>query len=185
MTVPVAAPTSDAHGNTVYIDLDTVLLATHQGQRGVELGVQADLAEGIERLSQIADHIVVLAYPVPADSRGSVSAERRVEYVREQLGSALDGVIVVHCPHSDAACDCAKPGTGLLDVAARDHGVERHGGWYIGADQEGVVAGRTSGLHTIRIGPAGVDHLSAVHRPDYEARDLLDAANHIMIEELG
>jgi hypothetical protein len=31
----------------------------------------------------------------------------------------------------------------------------------------------------------GLDHLSSVHRPDYEARDLLDAANHILLEELG
>jgi hypothetical protein len=56
--------------------------------------------------------------------------------------------------------------------------------WYVGGDQEGMVAGRGAGLHTIRIGPHNGDHLSAVHRPDYEARDLLDAANHIMIEAL-
>jgi hypothetical protein len=54
----------------------------------------------------------------------------------------------------------------------------------VGADQEGVVAGRGAGLKTIRIGPVGEDHLSAVHRADYEARDLLDAANHILFEAL-
>jgi len=57
-------------------------------------------------------------------------------------------------------------------------------GWFIGADQEGVQSGRTAGLRTVRIGPAGPDHMSTVHRPDYEARDLLDAANHILIEDL-
>jgi hypothetical protein len=48
-----------------------------------------------------------------------------------------------------------------------------------------MVAGRGAGLHTVRIGPHGEDHLSLVHRPDYEARDLMDAANHIMIEALS
>jgi hypothetical protein len=65
------------------------------------------------------------------------------------------------------------------------HDLPRRGGWYVSADQEGVVAGRTAGLHTIRIGPAGVDHLSSVHRADYEARDLLDAANHILVEQFA
>ena len=47
------------------------------------------------------------------------------------------------------------------------------------------IIGRGAGLRTVRIGPLGVDHLSSVHRPDYEARDLLDAANHILVEELA
>ena len=41
------------------------------------------------------------------------------------------------------------------------------------------------GLRTVRIGPLGEDHLSSVHRPDYEARDLLDAANTIMLDALA
>ena len=48
-----------------------------------------------------------------------------------------------------------------------------------------MVAGRSAGLHTIRIGPHGSDHMSVVHRPDFEARDLMDAANHIMVEALS
>ncbi len=32
--------------------------------------------------------------------------------------------------------------------------------------------------------PCSEDHLNAVHRADYEARDLMDAANRIMLEAL-
>jgi histidinol phosphatase-like enzyme len=171
-------------GHSVFIDLDTVLLAEHQGRRGVELAVQADLAEGIDRLSEVAQQIVVLAHP-PGDHEGSrLSAERRVAFLRDALGPGADHLLIVVCTHEAEPCTCAKPGSGLIDLAIEQHGLPR-GGWYVGADQEGVVSGRGAGLRTVRIGPLGIDHLSTVHRADYEARDLLDAANHILVEELA
>ena len=95
-----------------------------------------------------------------------------------------DGLVLATCVHGeDGSCDCAKPGHGLI-TAQLDSGRRAEDGWYIGGDQEGMVAGRSAGLHTIRIGPHGSDHLSVVHRPDFEARDLMDAANHIMVEVL-
>ncbi len=170
----------------MFLDADTVLLAIHQGKRGVELGLQADLDEAIGRISEIAPTIVVLVEPPPVENRGALDTERRLEVVHDGLGATADALLIVSCPHGEpGGCRCAKPEDGLIRVAMERHGLRRRGGWYVSADQEGVVAGRSAGLHTIRIGPAGADHLSAVHRADYEARDLLDAANHIMIEELA
>ncbi len=173
------------NAQTVFIDLDTVMLSAHQGRRGVEMGVQADLGEGIDRLAEIADQIVVLAYP-PGDHDGTrAGATERLDVLRDGLGGIVDRLIVVSCPHVDSRCTCAKPGSGLIELAIREHGLAKRGGWYVGADQEGVVSGRGAGLRTVRIGPLGADHLSSVHRPDYEARDLLDAANQILVQELA
>jgi len=170
---------------SVYLDLDTVLLAMHQGRRGLELGLQADLAESIERLEQIADRVVVLVDPPPLEGGSGRDTARRLETLRAGLGSVAERLTIVTCPHGeDWSCHCGKPGSGLIELAIEQHGAGRHGGWHIGADQEGVQAGRSAGLKTIRIGPVGEDHLSAVHRADYEARDLLDAANRIMLESL-
>ncbi len=107
--------------------------------------------------------------------------------LRTAWAEAVDDLVIVSCPHGeDGDCDCAKPGNGLIESALERARSARHGmGWYVGGDQEGVVAGRTAGLHTIRIGPAGEDHLSAVHRADYLARDLMDAANRILLESLA
>jgi histidinol phosphatase-like enzyme len=174
-----------ARAHAIFLDLDTVLLAAHQGRRGVELGVQADLGEGIDRLAEIADQIVVLAYPASNGDGQRTTAEQRVAVLRDGIGTAAERLLVVICPHHDGHCTCAKPGDGLIEVAVKEHGLARRGGWYVGADQEGVVSGRTAGLRTVRIGPLGADHLSSVHRPDYEARDLLDAANHILVAELS
>jgi hypothetical protein len=184
LSAPAIQPDPPGRAHTVFIDLDTVLLAAHRGRRGIELGVQADLAGGIGRLAELADRIVVLAYPTVSESGKRVAPAHRIEVLEESLGTTMDDLIVVECPHDDG-CDCAKPGSGLIELAIKSHGLARRGSWFIGADQEGVVSGRGAGLHTVRIGPLGADHLSTVHRPDYEARDLLDAANHILVEDLA
>ena len=169
----------------MFVDLDTALLAMHQGRRGLELGLQADVAGGLERLLEVGDQLIVLVDPPPREGASGRLTEQRLAVLREGLGPLAEQLTVVSCPHGeDHTCDCAKPGSGLIELAIAEHGATRRGGWHIGADQEGVQAARAAGLHTIRIGPHGADHLSNVHRADYEARDLLDAANHIMLEAL-
>ncbi|HSH21752.1 MAG TPA: hypothetical protein VK992_03930 [Candidatus Caenarcaniphilales bacterium] len=175
----------DAVASGVFLDFDTVLLAMHRGRRGLELGLQADLEESIERLRQIAEAVVVLVDPPPLEGAHGRETERRLQVLREGLGPLAEELLIVTCPHGeDGSCSCAKPDAGLIELAIGEHGLSRRAGWHIGADQEGVQAGRAAGLRTIRIGPVGADHLSNVHRADYEARDLLDAANRIMLESL-
>jgi D-glycero-D-manno-heptose 1,7-bisphosphate phosphatase len=170
----------------VFLDLDTVLLSSHPGKYGPELAVQADLADALDRLAEADARVIVVANPPPEDGGHVMDTDHRLEVLRSSLGGSMDDLVVVSCPHGeDGACDCAKPGNGLIQSGLKEQGLERHAGWYVGGDQEGVVAGRTAGLHTIRIGPAGEDHLSAVHRADYVARDLLDAANRILLEALA
>ena len=169
----------------VFVDLDTVMLAAHREPRGIKLGVQADLAGGLQRLAEVADAIVVLAFPVNEASALQMPAEQRLEALAAGLGPTMDRLRVVGCPHGDQACECAKPGVGLIGVAVERFGLAKRGSWFIGGDQEGMAAGRNAGLRTVRIGPAGDDPMSSIHRPDIEARDLLDAANQIMVEALG
>jgi histidinol phosphatase-like enzyme len=171
----------------VFLDMDAVLLDAHQGRRGIELNVQGDVDDGLGRLAQIADVIVVLAYPQHVDGVRRPSTESRINTLRDGLNGTFSSVEIVACPHGgyDEPCNCSKPGSGLIEIARRDYSLPVDGGWFIGADQEGVQSGRHAGLRTVRVGPVGSDHMSNVHRPDYEARDLLDAANHILIEDLN
>jgi hypothetical protein len=180
----IGASPSQAGPVTVFLDMDTVVLARHQGRYGPELGLQADLSEAIGRLFEIADRVVLLVNPPLAGTNHGLDTAHRVAKLRSGLVDNHDGLVVATCPHGeDGSCDCAKPGHGLI-TPHLDAGRRAEDGWYIGGDQDGMVAGRGAGLRTVRIGPHGEDHLSVVHRPDYEARDLMDAANHIMIEAL-
>ena len=171
---------------TVVLDLDTVLLDRHPGKYGPELAVQADIPVALKRLSEVADKVIVVVNPKPAAGGHFMDTDHRLEVLHGGLNGAMDGVLIVRCPHGETGvCGCAKPGNGLIVSTLIENGLDGDSGWYVGADQEGVVAGRTSGLRTIRIGPHGMGHLSDVHRPDYEARDLMDAANRILLETLA
>jgi D-glycero-D-manno-heptose 1,7-bisphosphate phosphatase len=190
VTATYDAQTGRANSSTpltaVFLDLDTVLLSTHRGRYGPELNLQADVAEAIDRFSEAAQAIVVLVDPPSPDSPHAMDTANRLEVLRKSLGATAERLIIAVCSHGEErTCECAKPSSGLIEQQIRDNGLAQRGGWYVGGDQEGVVAGRGAGLKTIRIGPVGEDHLSAVHRADYEARDLLDAANHILFEALA
>jgi hypothetical protein len=185
-TRPRTGGRGDEPTPAVFIDLDTVLLAMHQGRRGLEIGLQADLPEAIDRLREISDRVIVLVDPPPSEGAAGRETELRLQVAREGLGDSAHKLTFVACPHGERrTCECAKPDSGLIEVALADYGLKRRGSWYIGGDQEGMQTARGAGLHTVRIGPAGEDHLDVVHRPDHEARDLLDAANRIMLEVLN
>ena len=175
-----------ARSVTVFLDLDTVLLATHQGKYGPELAVQAGIPEALERMAEVADRLVVLVDPPAADAGRVMATAHRVDVLRNGLGEVAEQLVIATCPHGeDGLCDCAKPGSGLVNLSLEGHPLPDRGGWYVTADQGGVVAGRSAGLHTVRIGPVADDHLSAVNRADHEARDLMDAANRILLEALA
>ena len=178
----------DDRSDGVLIDLDTVILAMHQGRRGVELNVVADMPASLDRLHEVARRIVVLVDPPPHDSIEAHGRETPVRLLtlHDGLGPLADELDIVVCPHGEAhTCDCAKPASGLVEEAISQTGVRPRDSWYIGGDQEGIHAAREAGLRTIRVGPLGADHMSSVHRPDYEARDLLDAANTILLDALA
>jgi len=171
---------------TVFLDLDTVLLATHPGKYGPELAIQAGIPEALERMAEVADRLVVVVSPPPPESGRVMDTQHRVDVLRAGLGEVAEQLAIATCPHGeDGGCDCGRPGSGLIHLSLDGHELPDRGGWYVAGDQEGVVAGRNAGLHTIRIGPVGDDHLSTVHRADHEARDLMDAANRILLEALA
>jgi FMN phosphatase YigB (HAD superfamily) len=166
----------------VYLDLDGALVESRPGRYEPEFFARPGVEDGIARLFDIADDVIVLVEPIrrrPGQPR--YRDDPRIQCLRDTIGADAERLTYVRCPHGARACDCTKPAPGLISVAREKLDLPADG-WHVGGDQEGVQAGRTAGLRTIRVGPTGVDHLSTVHRPDYEARDLLDAANRILIE---
>ena len=181
-TEPAAEPQT-----AVFLDIDTALLESRWEPRGPELHLRPGVGEGLARLRQIADQVIVLVEPRSAEA--ARKPDLRIEVLEEALGPEAAGLLIVTCRHESesaegADCGCRKPGTGLIDDARRTYRVDERGGWHIGGDQAGVYGARAAGLRTIRIGPVSEDHLSAVHRADHDARDLLAAANVVMMQAL-
>ena len=168
----------------MFLDLETVVAEPAAPRVPSEIRMRPGVYEGLRRLRQVADRVAVLVHPSVAAEGLATRPESRVGDLLERLEPQFADLVFVTCPHAPgAACGCAKPSSGLIEVAVHEHGFPTTG-WHIGGDQEGVQVGRGAGLRTIRIGPPQEDHLSAVHRADYEARDLLDAANWILVQSV-
>jgi D-glycero-D-manno-heptose 1,7-bisphosphate phosphatase len=89
----------------------------------------------------------------------------------------LDGFY--YCPHAPGAgCECRKPAAGLIERAAREHGVALGESWLIGDILDDIEAGRRAGCKTVLLdnGNETQWELSPERVPHHIARDLGEAA---------
>jgi D-glycero-D-manno-heptose 1,7-bisphosphate phosphatase len=168
----------------IFLDLEGVIIERRPGRTDPPYSLRGGVDHGLPRLAQISPRLVALVEPPPVGTKRPRSIDF-LDGVRAPMIHGGPELVFVACPHRpDEHCTCRKPGHGLIEIAVARYEIPARGGWHISGDQEGVQAGRSAGLHTVRIGPPSEDHLIAVHRADYEARDLLDAANWILAASL-
>ncbi len=146
-------------------------------------------AEGLRRLHRLGYMLVVVSNQsgvargyFPEAALGGVQA--RLRELLAEAGAALDGFY--YCPHLPdglvpeyaVACDCRKPGTGLLRRAAEEHELDLGASWLIGDILDDVEAGRRAGCRTILIDCGNETEWTVTpdRVPDYLAADLAQAA---------
>jgi hypothetical protein len=173
----------DLEHPAIFIDLEGAIIEVRPGRVLPAFSMRPAADAGLRRLAQLTDTIVALVEPAAPRTRHRPTD--RLVGVRAPMVQGGPDVLFVGCPHGGEPCRCRKPDPGLIEQAAKSHRIDLHGAWHISADSAGVQAGRAAGLRTVRIGPPSDDPESAIHRADYDARDLLDAANWILIQSLG
>lgn len=104
-------------------------------------------------------------------------------------GAGLHGFY--YCPHAPAeagspACNCRKPAPGLVLQAAEQHDIDLARSWFIGDILDDVEAGHRAGCRSILLDNGNETEwvMSPLRKPDFLARDLLDAASHIAMLQL-
>lgn len=116
--------------------------------------------------------------------------EREVEGIHEELEKILEGEDasldgLYYCPHHpegkveeySKACECRKPGTGLLEEAERDFDLDLSSSFLIGDSTSDIKAGNDAGCSTILVGTGyGGDDGEFRVEADYECEDLGEAA---------
>jgi D-glycero-D-manno-heptose 1,7-bisphosphate phosphatase len=121
-----------------------------------------------------------------------LEAHERLDRMLREEGARLDAIY--YCPHHPTAgnsgytivCDCRKPGTGLIDRAARDLGIDIKKSYVVGDKWSDVELGQRTGAHSIlvRSGFAPDDpgnvRPARVSDPDFIASTILDAAEWII-----
>jgi D,D-heptose 1,7-bisphosphate phosphatase len=155
----------------------------------------------IEGLRLIADQgyrlYVVSNQPGIALGRYAEGALETVErHMRKALhahGVPLAGFY--YCPHLPQGtvaryairCACRKPGSAMLERAAREHGIDLTRSWMVGDILDDVEAGRRARCRTILIdnGNESEWDLSGERRPEALAEDLLGAARIILASGAG
>lgn len=170
-------------GPIVLIDLDAALVELRpSGRPRPDLLVRENAGAGLSRLRDEAT-VVILVDPSGRDRLLPHQRDVRAAFARRSLGSAAARVRMVACRHARGqSCTCRKPSGGLLDRAEEELGLDLHRAWLVGEDGD-VAQGRSKSLRTIKVGPSATDRTGPTVAPDYEARDLLDAANWILLQE--
>jgi histidinol-phosphate phosphatase family protein len=114
-------------------------------------------------------------------------------HLKERLADA--GILLTGfyaCPHRPpsrqgtlSACICRKPAPGLLQRAAREHGIALEVSWMVGDILDDVEAGRRAGCRTVLldVGNETEWRFSALRTPTLRARDLAHAAQSILRAE--
>lgn len=97
-----------------------------------------------------------------------------------QLDYAIDAAYC--CPdHPDNPSPRRKPGTGMIEEAVRDHGVDPGNSWFIGDKKIDIACGRAAGCRTILVQTGyGADNSGCGE--DFVAADVAEAIRIILAE---
>lgn len=119
-------------------------------------------------------------------------AHRRLEGMLAQDGARLDGIY--YCPHHPTAgsssytkaCDCRKPGTGLLERAAKDLAVDLRTSFVVGDKWSDIELAQRAGARSVLVrtgfgqdDPGNV-RPKGVADPDHIAPDIAGAVEWIL-----
>lgn len=170
---------TDPITKAVFVDKDgTLVVDVPYNVDPARIALTPLAAQAIGALAAQGYHVIVVSnQPGAALGRFSEIQLKRVEARLRELLPALDGFY--YCPHApDAGCGCRKPAAGLLERAAREHGVELSASWMIGDILDDIEAGRRAGCRTILldVGNETEWRAGAQRVPHHVARDLHQAA---------
>jgi histidinol-phosphate phosphatase family protein len=172
----------------VFLDRDGVVVEdAHYLRTPDQLRLIPGSARAIARLRD-AGFKVILVTNQSAVARGLVTRKdvgrvhRALRGLLKKEGALLDAIFV--CPHHpgfDRACRCRKPGTGMLEAAARRFGLDLGRCFLVGDKTSDVQTARNAGCAgvLVRTGKGGRDGTFRV-RPEAVCGDLAEAADWIL-----
>jgi histidinol-phosphate phosphatase family protein len=174
----------------VFLDKDgTIVKNVPYNVDPAKIELAAGCAEALLRLHK-AGHPLIVVSNQPGLAKGLFSLEdlhKAEKYLARLLSSfGIPIKAFYYCPHHPQAiisqfrtdCFCRKPAPGLIERAAREHGLDLAGSWMIGDILNDVEAGKRAGCGTILINNGNETEWvrSSIRTPDYVVSDLVAAA---------
>lgn len=189
MTSPTKHPSANGR-RAVFLDRDNTLIHDPGYLKDpAQVRLLDGAAEATARLRR-AGYAIVVVTNQSGVARG-LMAESDVAAVNARMkellvsgGGGLDGVYV--CPYLDGPdaireeyrrdSELRKPRPGMLELAARELGLDLARSWMVGDSSRDIEAGRATGCQTVFVGPGG-----QAARADAVAPNLAAAAQHILV----
>lgn len=150
---------------------------------------------GLSRLASAGFALIVVSNQ-PGIGLGHFSRsalDALAHHLKERLADAGIPLTAFYaCPHRPpsrqgtlSACTCRKPAPGLLQRAAREHGIALEASWMVGDILDDVEAGHRAGCRTVLldVGNETEWRFGPRRTPTLRARDLAHAAQAILREE--
>jgi len=112
---------------------------------------------------------------------GKISLQE-YQAVEAELSRQLSGLVdaVYFCPDSSTSpTHRRKPGTGMIEEAVRDLGIDPARSWMVGDKGIDIECGRAAGCRTILV-KTGYGAKHAASGPDHVAEDIVEAAGIIL-----
>jgi histidinol-phosphate phosphatase family protein len=166
----------------VFVDKDGTLVENvPYNVDPARLALTPGAAAGIAALARHGYRVIVVSNQ-PGVAIGRFEA-RALEPIEARLRELVPLDAFYYCPHAPGAgCDCRKPAPGLLERAAREHGVSLAESWLIGDILDDIEAGRRAGCKTVLLdnGNETEWELTSARAPHHIARDLGEAARLIL-----
>lgn len=100
------------------------------------------------------------------------------ELIRQIGDGLIDGTYF--CPDAPwAASDRRKPGTGMVEEAARDFSIDLARSFFVGDKESDILCGKNAGTKTVLVQTGYGSGVGGV-APDFVAKDVVEAARFIL-----
>ena len=178
----------DAGRAAVFLDRDGTIIEERNylgDPDGVTLLPGA--ADGIIHLNEAGLPVIVVTNQSGIgrgyfDERDYQAVAARLHELLRAQGARVDASY--HCPHGpdeSPPCDCRKPGAGLFERAAREHGLDLARSYFVGDRLRDVVPGVRAGGLGFLVGPGQVDdHGKAVPEGVQRVHSLQEAVSRLL-----
>ena len=177
------------NGHAIFLDRDgTIIKDRINGpvlhQREVEF--EEGALEGLLMMQHLNYHLIVITNQ-GGIGRGEYTL-KQYQMVNRRMRRILfvKGIYlteVYFCPHKkEDECRCRKPGTGMLETAAKKYGIDLGGSYLIGNSLRDIKTGKNGGVGINILVQSGRGHISdgcADVVPDYKAGSLEEAVNYV------
>ena len=169
----------------VFLDRDGVLTEERSYVRSIaELYIFSYTAACIAKIKEKGYYNIVITNQ-SGIARGLFTEDSLQDMNRYLINrTGIDAVY--YCPHHPQgnveryrkACDCRKPGIGLLEQACKDFNIDLGLSYMVGDRASDILMGQRAGLKTVLLESGyGTAHLEQFVQPDYILQDLRDVVD--------